>query len=57
MGEFRYTEQERTAIAEIAPNLSATDWKELESLASTCPVLLLRAWLGSNKHLPGSLIC
>ena len=43
MREFRYTEQERTAIAEIAPNLSEADCKELESVASTCPVLLPRA--------------
>jgi hypothetical protein len=43
MGEFRYTEQERADIAEIAPKLSDADWKELEFLASTCPVLLPRA--------------
>jgi hypothetical protein len=55
MGEFRYTEQERTAIAEIAPNLSATDWKELESLASTCPVLLLRARVARIKQTSARL--
>jgi hypothetical protein len=43
MSGFQYTEQERTQIAEFAPNLSVADWKELESLASSCPVLLRRA--------------
>jgi hypothetical protein len=43
MREFRYTEQERAQIAECAPRLTEVDWTELESLASTCPVLLPRA--------------
>jgi hypothetical protein len=55
MGGFQYTEQERTAIAEIAPKLSDADWKELESLASTCPVLLPRARVARIKQTSGKL--
>jgi hypothetical protein len=55
MGGFRYTEQERTAIAEIAPKLSATDWQELESLAGTCPVLLPRAKVARIKQTSAKL--
>jgi hypothetical protein len=55
MGEFRYTEQERTQIAEFAPNLSEADWKELESLASTSPVLLPRASVARIKQTSAKL--
>ena len=55
MREFRYTQQERTAIAEFAPNLSEADCKELESLASTCPVLLPRARVAGIKQTSAKL--
>jgi hypothetical protein len=55
MGEFRYTEQERTQIAELAPKLSDADWKELESLASTCPVLIPRAMVARIKQTSAKL--
>jgi hypothetical protein len=50
MGEFRYTEQERGQIAEFVPELGDADWLELESLASTCPVLLPRATVARIKQ-------
>jgi len=50
MGEFRYTEQERGQIAEFAPELGDADWLELESLASTCPVLHPRARVARIKQ-------
>jgi hypothetical protein len=55
MGAFPYTEQERTDIAEFAPKLSDADWKELESLASTCPVLLPRARVARIKQTSAKL--
>jgi hypothetical protein len=55
MGEFRYTEQERTQIAEFAPQLSDADWKELESLASTWPVLLPGARVARIKQTSAKL--
>jgi hypothetical protein len=56
MGAFRYTEQERADIAEFAPKLSDADWKELEFLASTCPVLLPRARLTRIKQTSAKLV-
>jgi hypothetical protein len=55
MSGFQYTEQERTAIAKIAPQLSDADWKELESLASICPVLLPRARVARIKQTSAKL--
>jgi hypothetical protein len=55
MSAFRYTEQERTAVADIAPNLSDADRKELESLASTCPVLIPRAMVARIKQTSAKL--
>jgi hypothetical protein len=55
MGAFRYTEQERADIAEFAPKLSDADWKELESLTSTCPVLLPRASVTRIKQISEKL--
>jgi len=55
MGEFQYTEQERTDIAKLAPNLNDADWKELGSLASNCPVLLPRARMARIKQTSDKL--
>ncbi len=55
MSAFRYTEQERTAIADIAPNLSDADWKELEVLASSCPVLVKKTKVASIKQKSAKL--
>ena len=55
MGEFRYTQQERTQIAEFAPKLSDADWKELEFLASTSPVPLPRARVARIKQTSAKL--
>jgi hypothetical protein len=55
MAAFRYTQRERTDIAEFAPNLSDADWEELESLAGTCPVLLPRARVTRIKQTSAKL--
>jgi hypothetical protein len=55
MSAFRYTEQERTAVADIAPNLSDADWKELEVLASRCPVLVKKTKVVSIKQQSAKL--
>ena len=56
MGAFRYTEQERTDIAEIAPNLCDKDWVELEVLGSTCPVLVQKTKIIRIKQQSAELV-
>lgn len=55
MAAFQYTQRERARIAKFAPKLSDADWKELESLASTCPVLLPRARVARIKQTSAKL--
>jgi hypothetical protein len=55
MAAFQYTQRERARIAKFAPKLSDADWKELEFLASTCPVLLPRASVTRIKQTSAKL--